>query len=130
MPKRPPGHAPIRLIVNADDFGLSESVNAAVLEAYDRGILTSCSLMVAAAALAEEFGCRRLRIPRDDWWDYRRAKGARALAQAPLAAIFALLGRRARRRLAGRGFRWADRVYGLFRTGKMTEPALVALLRG
>src|SRR5437867_13086030 len=42
--------APIRLIVNADDFGLSESVNAAVLEAYDRGILTSCSLMVAEPA--------------------------------------------------------------------------------
>src|SRR6266852_3754897 len=44
--------APIRLIVNADDFGLSESVNAAVLEAYDRGILTSCSLMVGEPAAA------------------------------------------------------------------------------
>src|SRR5437763_1372456 len=44
--------APIRLIINADDFGLSESVNAAVLEAYDRGILTSCSLMVAEPAAA------------------------------------------------------------------------------
>lgn len=42
--------APIRLIVNADDFGLSESVNAAVQEAYDRGILTSCSLMVGESA--------------------------------------------------------------------------------
>src|SRR5947208_16446745 len=40
----------IRLIVNADDYGLSESVNAAVLEAHDRGILTSCSLMVAEPA--------------------------------------------------------------------------------
>src|SRR5437867_12998673 len=42
--------APIRLLVNADDFGLSESVNAAVVEAYDHGILTSCSLMVAEPA--------------------------------------------------------------------------------
>src|SRR5436309_6725489 len=41
---------PIRLIVNADDFGLSESVNAAVLETHDRGIVTSCSLMVAEPA--------------------------------------------------------------------------------
>jgi hopanoid biosynthesis associated protein HpnK len=228
----------IRLIVNADDFGLSESVNAAVLEAHDRGILTSCSLMVAepaaaaaaraasqrpslavglhltvvqgravlppdeiprlvdregrfhrdparagmryafdrqaraqlerelraqferfrdlglpiahldghlhmhmhpivfdlAAALAEEFGCRAVRVPRDDWWGYRREEGPRALTQAPLAVIFALLGRRARRRLAarsrpGRRFVWADRVYGLFRTGGMDEAALLSLLR-
>ena len=35
-----------RLIVNADDFGLSPSVNAAVIRAYREGILTSASLMV------------------------------------------------------------------------------------
>jgi hopanoid biosynthesis associated protein HpnK len=225
--------APIQLIVNADDYGISESVNAGVLEAYDRGILTSCSLMVAepaaeaavraarerpglavglhlvvvcgravlpraavprlvdvegrfsespvlaglrytfdraarqqlerelraqferfrdlglplshvdghlhmhmppfvfdrAAALAEEFGCHRIRIPRDDWWAYRRQDGARALAQAPMAAIFALLVRRARRRLAGRGFVWADRVHGFFRTDQMDEAAVLSLLR-
>jgi hopanoid biosynthesis associated protein HpnK len=228
-----PSDAPIRLIVNADDYGLSESVNAAVLEAHERGILTSCSLMVAepaaeaavraarerpglavglhlvvvcgrtvlprsavprladaagrfsgnpvraglryafdpearkqlerelraqferfhdlglplshvdghlhlhlhpfvfdcAAALAEEFGCRCIRIPRDDWWAYRQEKGADALAQAPMAVIFALLGRRARRRLAGRPFVWADRVHGFFRTDRMDEAALLSLLR-
>jgi hopanoid biosynthesis associated protein HpnK len=224
---------PIRLIVNADDFGLSESVNAAVLEAHDRGILTSCSLMVAepaagaaaraasqrpslavglhvtavcgravlpssdvselvsasgrfsdnpvtaglryafsrkaraqlerelraqferfhelglplshvdghlhmhmnpfvfdrAAALAEEFGCRRIRIPRDNWSATLREDGVRALSQAPLAAIFALLARRAQRRLAGRGFLVADRVHGFFRTDRMDEAALLMLLR-
>jgi hopanoid biosynthesis associated protein HpnK len=233
MPERAPKASPIRLIVNADDFGLSESVNAAVLEAHDRGILTSCSLMVGeaaapaavraarerpglavglhlttlcghavlppsavprlvdgfgrlpgdpvraglryafdrtaqaqlslelraqferfhesglplshvdghlhmhlhpfifdrAAALAEEAGCRRLRIPRDDWWAACREDGFRALAQAPLAGVFALLNRRARRRLAGRGFVWATGVNGLFRTDRMDEGALRALLR-
>jgi len=35
-----------RLIVNADDFGLSSSVNEAVIRAHDEGILTTTSLMV------------------------------------------------------------------------------------
>src|SRR5580700_2135827 len=38
--------APRRLIVNADDFGRSESINRAVLRAHREGILTSASLMV------------------------------------------------------------------------------------
>jgi hopanoid biosynthesis associated protein HpnK len=37
---------PRRLIVNADDFGLSRSVNEAVLRAHREGILTTASLMV------------------------------------------------------------------------------------
>jgi predicted glycoside hydrolase/deacetylase ChbG (UPF0249 family) len=44
------------LIVNADDFGLSEGVNAGIAETHRRGIVTSASLMVrpqAAAAAAE-----------------------------------------------------------------------------
>src|SRR5947209_5936730 len=46
-----------RLIVNADDFGLSPGVNAGILEAHARGIVTSTSLMVrwpAAAAAAAQ----------------------------------------------------------------------------
>ena len=39
-----------RLIVNADDFGSSEAVNAAVVRAYTEGVLTSCSLMVTGEA--------------------------------------------------------------------------------
>lgn len=35
-----------RLIVNADDFGRSHSINAAVIRAHREGILTSASLMV------------------------------------------------------------------------------------
>jgi hopanoid biosynthesis associated protein HpnK len=37
---------PRRLIVNADDFGVSSSVNAAVIRAHREGILTTASLMV------------------------------------------------------------------------------------
>jgi hopanoid biosynthesis associated protein HpnK len=39
-----------RLIVNADDFGLSEEVNEAIIRAYKEGVLTSASLMVTGAA--------------------------------------------------------------------------------
>lgn len=47
-----------RLIVNADDFGLSDGVNRGIIEAHHNGIVTSASLMVrwpcapAAARLA------------------------------------------------------------------------------
>lgn len=37
-----------RLIVNADDFGLSEGVDRGIAEAHERGIVTSASLMVRA----------------------------------------------------------------------------------
>jgi len=36
----------IRLIVNADDFGISQSANRAILRAHREGILTTTSLMV------------------------------------------------------------------------------------
>jgi hopanoid biosynthesis associated protein HpnK len=45
-----------RLIVNADDFGASESINAAVIDAHQRGILTTASLMVNGDAAAEAVG--------------------------------------------------------------------------
>ena len=42
-----------RLIVNADDFGRSASINHAVVRAYREGILTTASLMVNEAACEE-----------------------------------------------------------------------------
>ncbi len=44
---------PRRLIVNADDFGLSACVNAAVIRAHREGILTTASLMVNEPGFAE-----------------------------------------------------------------------------
>jgi hopanoid biosynthesis associated protein HpnK len=42
-----------RLIVNADDFGRSHSINQAVIRAHHEGILTSASLMVNEPAFDE-----------------------------------------------------------------------------
>lgn len=42
-----------RLIVNADDFGRSSSINRAVVDAHQRGILTTASLMVNGEAFDE-----------------------------------------------------------------------------
>jgi predicted glycoside hydrolase/deacetylase ChbG (UPF0249 family) len=42
-----------RLIVNADEFGLSDGVNQGIIEAHRRGILTSATLIVSAQASAE-----------------------------------------------------------------------------
>ena len=41
------------LIVNADDFGLSEGVNRGIIRAHEQGIVTSASLMVRYPAAAE-----------------------------------------------------------------------------
>ena len=45
-----PGNAPQRLVLNADDFGLSPSVNRSILRAAEEGLLKSASLMVTHAA--------------------------------------------------------------------------------
>jgi predicted glycoside hydrolase/deacetylase ChbG (UPF0249 family) len=40
------------LIVNCDDFGMHEAVNAAVVDSIENGIASSCSLMVPCPAAA------------------------------------------------------------------------------
>ena len=42
-----------KVIVNADDFGLSRGVNRGIIEAHERGILTSTSFMVRQPAAEE-----------------------------------------------------------------------------
>jgi hopanoid biosynthesis associated protein HpnK len=42
-----------KIILNADDFGRSPGINAAVMRAHRQGVLTSASLMVAGAAVEE-----------------------------------------------------------------------------
>jgi hopanoid biosynthesis associated protein HpnK len=41
------------LVVNADDFGLSAGINAGIVDGYEKGILTSASIMVNAPAFEE-----------------------------------------------------------------------------
>lgn len=43
----------VHLVINADDFGRSSEVNAAVIRAHEEGVLTSASLMVSAEAAAQ-----------------------------------------------------------------------------
>ena len=49
------------LVVNADDFGLSEGVNAGILRAHDQGIVTSASLMVRQPAAPNAAAAARSR---------------------------------------------------------------------
>lgn len=41
------------MIINGDDFGFSSGVNQAIIEAHQRGVLTSTSLMVSGQAFEE-----------------------------------------------------------------------------
>ena len=50
---------PRRLIVNADDFGRSRSINEAVIRAHFEGILTTASLMVNGEAFDEAVALAR-----------------------------------------------------------------------
>jgi hopanoid biosynthesis associated protein HpnK len=55
----PVGHPTRRLIVNADDFGRSSSINAAIVQAHRDGILTTASLMVNEPGAAEAVALAR-----------------------------------------------------------------------
>jgi chitin disaccharide deacetylase len=55
----PPDAKPRRLIVNADDFGRSVSINEAVIRAHREGILTTTSLMVNEPAFEEAVALAR-----------------------------------------------------------------------
>ena len=52
-------HPVSRLIVNADDFGLTSGVNRTILELHGSGVLTSATLMARAAASAEAIAMAR-----------------------------------------------------------------------
>jgi predicted glycoside hydrolase/deacetylase ChbG (UPF0249 family) len=49
------------LVVNADDLGLCEAVNLGVAEAYDRGVVTSASLLATGEAFAQAVELARAR---------------------------------------------------------------------
>src|SRR5262245_41603867 len=53
-----------RVIVNADDFGLSDGVNRGIIRAHEAGILTSASLMVRwpAARAAADYARTHFRL--------------------------------------------------------------------
>ena len=71
-----------RLIVTADDFGMSLEVNEAVEEAHRKGILTCASLVVAGEA-AEDAVRRAKRLPELGVGLHLAVFGARASAAEP-----------------------------------------------
>ncbi len=206
------------LIFNGDDYGRAPSINAAIIRAYEEGVLTSASLMVTGDAvdeavaqacdhpglavglhlalngagsvlpgnpiltgilcffspavrsqlraeitaqlerfidtglplshvdghyllhlhptvfaallpLAEQYGFRGIRLPRDDLRLALRLDRAQAATKATWASIYALLCRVAERRLKGSPVAYTDRVYGFLQTGRMHEGFVVGLLR-
>ena len=44
------------LIINADDYGLTEATSRAILECHEHGVLTSTSVLVPAPAFATTVG--------------------------------------------------------------------------
>ena len=48
-----------RLIINADDFGLTPGVNRAIVEGHTRGVITSATLMANSAAFVEAVALAR-----------------------------------------------------------------------
>jgi chitin disaccharide deacetylase len=78
------------LIVNADDLGLSEAVDAGIAEAHERGIVTSASLMVrmpaaaGAARLAERHPALAVGLHLDlGQWDYVEGEWRVAYERCP-----------------------------------------------
>ncbi len=55
----PTRHRMRLLVVNADDFGLTEGVNRGVLEAHQRGIVTSTTLLASAPAFESAVSAAR-----------------------------------------------------------------------
>lgn len=103
------------LIVNADDLGLSDGVNAGIAEAHERGVVTSASLMVrrpgatAAAGLARRHPRLAVGLHLDlgEWvyedgrwrvayerWGSQDASEVERECRAQVAAFRDLLGRR------------------------------------
>ncbi len=49
-----PGRRPVRLIVNADDYGRSQGVSRGIREAHQRGIVTSTTVMINQTGVRDE----------------------------------------------------------------------------
>ena len=103
-----------RLVVNADDFGIAAGVNRGIVEAHERGIVTSTSLMVRRPAAAEAASYARgsarlgvgLHLELGEWahgeagWyatreivDLDDGSGVRAEVETQVAAFRELVGR-------------------------------------
>ena len=61
---------PPRLVVNADDFGLSTGVNRGILEAHAAGVVSSVSVLVNTPGWTDALpGCATWVPPPGSVWD-------------------------------------------------------------
>ena len=77
---------------------------------------------------AQEFGIRAIRLPKENLSVGLRVDRSRLLTQIAYAVIFGSLCRFGESRLRPAGIEFADEVYGLFQTGRMTEDYLLKLI--
>ncbi len=80
--------------------------------------------------LAEAYGARGLRLPRDDLHRTLELDRRKAAGKVTWASIYALLCRLAERRLRQSTIAYTDRVYGLLQSGGMHEGFVASLVAG
>lgn len=79
--------------------------------------------------LAERYGARGVRLPRDDLWLALRHDRRQAAVKVAWAVALGLVCRRCAARLRGRRLGAAQRVYGVMQSGHMGEAYVVDVLR-
>lgn len=79
--------------------------------------------------LAEQYGAKGVRLPRDEFWPAWRFDPHRIPTKAAWSIVFGLLCRRCASRLRTSRLATTDRVYGLMQTGQMDEAYVIGLLR-
>ena len=62
-----------RIIINADDLGLTEGVNRGILDCWRRGIVTSTTAMVSGTAFGDAIACLKQALPGPDSSGPKRA---------------------------------------------------------
>jgi hopanoid biosynthesis associated protein HpnK len=78
--------------------------------------------------MAPEFGINVIRLPREELGITLRIDRSHLLTKLAWWWIFSRLGSYGERRLKRAGIKYADRVYGLLASGRMTEEYLLALI--
>jgi hopanoid biosynthesis associated protein HpnK len=78
--------------------------------------------------LADEFGIRTIRLPRENLRAELKIDKSRLITKAIWSGIFNQLARYEARMLRRAGIRFADRVYGLLSSGEVSEQYLLQLI--
>jgi len=85
-------------------------------------------ILAALAELAPQYGIPVVRLPAEELVTALALDSSDAARNTLWRVVFGALKARARRRLARSGVRFADRVYGLFATGRIDEDYLLRLV--